>query len=185
MWDEHAELAIDAAIDQASRELTSGAPGSNLRARVIAKLDGAAASSSRRRLLWAAPVAVAALLIVAFGIGRRGPALRVPAAAPQAARVERGHDAAGRIAAAETGAVGVRPPAFDGTTAASAPSHHAPKTRRGSQAAASTIDALAPAPLMVGSIGVPALGPLDSIQLSEMTVPSIDVAPLTIDDRPK
>ena len=70
MWDDET-THVDDAIDAAARGLTAGAPGADMRARVLARIDAAATRRTRRAIVWMIPAAVAILLVVAVALSRR------------------------------------------------------------------------------------------------------------------
>lgn len=91
---------IDEAIDRAVREMLDVEPRADLRARVIDRIDQQArvasgfppahvASAFRRKILISAPLAAAAVLVLAvWGPWRQAPIVMVPAPPPSIARVE-------------------------------------------------------------------------------------------------
>jgi hypothetical protein len=177
MWDEKAERAIDAAIDQVARELTAGSPSADVRARVLARIDASRAHARMWRLGWVAPVAVAALLLVAVAIWRKGDVSR-PGTAPPAQTT-----AAQTEPALEPSTPGLEHPTEESRT--NRRSNVKRTVNPGPGTAASAVAALAPPPLAIDPLRVGTMPAIGSIELSEMTVPSIDVAPLTLDDRPR
>jgi hypothetical protein len=181
MWDEKAERAIDAAIDQVARELTAGSPSADVRAQVLARIDASGAHARMRRLGWVAPVAVAALLLVAVAIWRKGDVSRPgtpPPAQTTAAQTE-----PAREEHVEPSTPGLEHPTEEPRT--NRRSNVKRTVNPGPGTAASAVAALAPPPLAIDPLRVGAMPAIGSIELSEMTVPSIDVAPLTLDDRPR
>jgi hypothetical protein len=177
MWSDEDE-GIDKAIDQVARGLTRGAPGGAFKARVLGQLEerGRAKAAWPRRLVWrplAVAVAVAAIALIAVrGAWRSQPVPVRSGPAVAAAPVSTPLRPPVRMHA--------EPPAT--RTAAVAPTHRPVPARR-QPAGESAIDALAPDPLIVEPIAVDALSGAVSIQLSEMRVTSIDVAPLPADSR--
>jgi len=189
MWpeDEQHDTRIDAAIDEAARQMTSGAPGIDLRTRVLARIDERESSSFGWRLIWiASPIAAAALifLIVVAGPfhGRdRGPetaALPPPArqgAEQRPAPIPMPPTAEKQTAQPPT-LVGRKP---DTTNEIQGVTRH---VRNPARVAPSEIDALAPESLDVESIRLAALPPAESIRVAPLeTIEPIDVAPLGID----
>jgi hypothetical protein len=170
---------LDAAIDEVARRMTEGAPGADLRARVLERIGEARERRSIWRSPWVlSPIAVAAIVLVAIVVARpfkggdRGaesPALQppavaqvdVPAAAPQPDARPQPPTQTVRLKPDTIRKVRLRPD----TTNDKRPSE---------------IDALAPPPLDVESIRLAALPPGDSIQVDPLeTITPIDVAPLS------
>lgn len=188
MWDEQTEQLVDATIDRVAREMTEGAAAPDLRARVLARIDGAP-SAHVWKLMWVAPAAIAALLLVAFGIWSRIDSGRVPAAGQltsrQTARQEhepRTPDFELRTLNSELRTLRPEPKTLNPNRTLKPNRTLHPE--RGTENPPSAVAALAPPPLAVDPLGVSTMAAIDSIQLSEITVPPIDVAPLTLDDRP-
>jgi hypothetical protein len=196
MWpeDEQHDSRMDAAIDAAARQMTDGAHGVDLKARVLARIDDSESSRSRWRLAWMlAPIAGAAILLVIIVARPFHPS--TCSGCPE--RVE----GQGRDRGPERPAL--QPPVAQGTEqrlgptptqpAAQVQTTHPPTLLRPKpdttneiknrpRIAPSEIDALAPEPLDVESIRVAALPPADSIRLEPLeTIAPIDVAPLGID----
>ena len=89
---------IDDAIDRAVREMLDVEPPADLRARVIDRIEARPASvfhparvaSAFRRKIWiSAPLAAAAVLVLAvWGPWRQAPVVKVPATPPSVAKAE-------------------------------------------------------------------------------------------------
>src|SRR5262245_52097926 len=188
--DEH-DARIDAAIDDAARQMTAGAPGGELKARVLARLDERAPLSFGPRLLWTMASIAAAVIIVAVVVvgrlgdreGHRTDRTDTGATQPQSAAsaTQQPESAAppGAIEPRTPAAAVVRPDtAHDGdsvqlrATAARAP-----------RAAPSEVDALAPDALDVDSIRLAPLPQASSIRVAPLEpIDPIDVAPLATPD---
>jgi hypothetical protein len=169
---------IDRAIDAAADAMTAGLPGSDLRARIVARIE---AGDGRRRVrpLWLVPIAAAAIAVFALAIvlprhqrAASGPradsaAIDIALAAPSVRIAPAGGD---RTASAVPGAVARRPPS---------------EGRREKTMPPSAVAALAPPTLAVDRLAIAPIGRAAPIQVPEMTIPSIDVAPLDLDERPE
>jgi hypothetical protein len=173
MWDERAEHEIDAAIDRVARELTEGASDANIKARVLARVEAAASPEKTRYFGWTAPVVVAVLLLLAFAVWRRAdiaPAPTVTTPPQQTARATSEPNA-------DHGAVNPPTPEESARTPRTSRTPRTPRTLR----PPSVVATLAPPPLTVDPLGVEPMEAMRSIQLSEMTVPAIDIPPLPSD----
>jgi hypothetical protein len=164
---------LDDAIDAVAREMTTGAPGVDMRARVQSRIDAVAARKTRRGFVWMVPATIAMLLVFAIGISRQAhhpvavtpnqTAPQTTAEKPSPATIEP------RVEQTHADATAVR-------------RMKAPLQREHST---SVVASLAPPPLRVDPLAVAPMGAVGSIALSEMNVSPIEVAPLSIDDRPK
>jgi len=176
MWpdDQDKRATIDAAIDEAARQMTGGAPGNDFRARVLARIGEPESSSRGRWLAWVmAPVVTLAviilLILVARPVTRRSgrplePATHQPATESQTTQAQ----------TTET----TEPPAVVRRTPNPTDGVHAGR-RRTPRAAPSEVEALAPDALDVESIRLAALPSADSIRVAPLeTIEPIDVAPL-------
>jgi len=162
--------AIDRAVDAVARELTSGEPGSDFRAIVMARIARQEGPSS----WWPAIVglASAAVILAVVLVARhdrsvepRQPLVVVAPGAPMA-----------RVGAAEPIPPRDGPPAPPPTRSPGA------ATMTAIEPAASAVAALAPPPLSVDSLAVAPLDAPDSIHLEELPVPSIDIPALPAAD---
>jgi hypothetical protein len=163
--------AIDAAIDAAAHALTAGAPSSNLRAHVLARLAVRRARPSR--LAWLTPLAAAALVLVVLvwlPHQRSATPRPAPPAAGESARAR-------RVDAQAAPSTPAGPPAMPRDLHAARP---APAKRL---EPASSVAALAPPPLTVDPIAVAPLDAAVPIRVPEIVVPPIEVAPLALDER--
>ncbi|HEY2907499.1 MAG TPA: hypothetical protein VGJ29_16475 [Vicinamibacterales bacterium] len=172
MWDDET-ARVDDAIDAVAREITTGAPGADMRARVLARIDAAAARKTRRGIVWMVPAAVAILLVVAVGVSRRAghPTLVPP------------NQTAQQTTPQEPRATKIEPRVEQ--VHADAKTSRRVKAPLEGEHSTSVVVSLAPAPLTVQQLGVAPMESVRSIELSEMTVPPIEVAPLATDDRPR
>lgn len=176
------EPNIDDAIGRVARELTRDRVDPAFRARVVARIERGTPVPTQawRRLGWilpaAAVLAVAAVVLSTMrqGSPARNDAVRAPAREAQSTQAQDRVVATPSPAVSTTHAANtVRPPAA------------APRTAR-----TSPVEMLAPPPLAAESIavepmGVPEASAIESIELSALTVPPIDVGPLAPDDRPE
>jgi hypothetical protein len=189
MWpDEDGKGApIDAAIDEAARQMTGSAPGGDFKARVLARIGEREPVSGRWRLAWRmAPVAAAVIIFFFVFVGRsvdfgkRGgenPAIP-PRPTESATRQPQPTTdvSAAQSQTRQTPTSVRRPP--DPTYAKSS-FGRTPGGMRTPRVAPSDVDALVPAPLNVESIRLAALPPADSIGVTPLeTIEPIDVAPL-------
>jgi len=164
MWDE--------LIDRAARELTSAEPSSDLKARVMAAID--AAPPRRWRPLVLVPIAAALAVLIAVGvvvISRLDVARRPQSSEHAAARPNvRESDVARRLQPSGPSDVARRrePSAISRTQSSRPPSE---------------IDALAPPRLDVAPVPVTSLQVPGSLDVPTLTVTSIDVAPLSSEER--
>jgi hypothetical protein len=182
MWDDQTERIVDAAIDRIAREMTAGAPAPSVRARVIAQIEGAPSRRTVGHFVWMVPAAVAVVLVLAFGVWRRTD--RPGVSTPQRARQqETAHDAARQNPEPGTPNPEAR---TERTVNPNRTRKPAPGTQNPAGAPApSAVAALAPPSLTVPRLGVAALESPRSIELLEMTVSSLDVAPLATEERPR
>jgi len=173
--------AVDRAVDAVARELTAGEPGSDLRTRVMRRIE---TSPRESRLVWRVAVPAAALAAVAMAVlvaprgwTRGGGATRARVANTVPMRMP------------ET----MRPAASGGLRTGGEPLEIAtargavPRTRGTAKATAiepdaSAVAALAPPRLSVDSLAVAPLEAPDSIHLEELPFPSIDVPALPAAD---
>jgi len=187
MWpdEEKHGTRIDAAIDEAARQMTDGAPDGDLKARVLARIGGRESFSRGWRLTWImAPVAAAAIILLivvgrSFQPGNKrveGPATQPPAR--QTARQQ--PEPATTQSAAQTqttraskpvrARVPVTPPAEVRLK---------PDTMYVAADVTADVATLAPESLDVESIDLAALPPAVSIRVAPLdTIEPIDVAPL-------
>ncbi len=171
MWDDES-ADVEMAIDDVAHELTAGSPRVDIRARVQARIDGAAASTRVHRGGWMAAAVAAVVIVVAVGVWRRSDrTLPVPPrqTAQQTAREQRTPAVERTI---ERVHVDARP-------------LHKRQSPPDREHSASLVASLAPAPLTVDPLGVAPMEAVRSITLSEMNVSPIEVAPLPTDDRPR
>jgi hypothetical protein len=194
MWDDQ----IDRAIDEVAQAMTSGEPGADLRARVIARIDateprgiGAWRPALRLRSgLAVAGLSIAAMLLIATVSYRvmvrlkpdtttttattaptPSPTANAPAPVAQAFRPARGGTA--------------RPPGVAMQIAQGGPKRTAPYSPRRMTIAPSDVDALAPPPLAVDSIELGDIATESSIDIVPLdTIAPIAVPPLGEGDRP-
>ena len=176
--DEQHDSRIDGAIDEAARRMTDGAPGIDLRAHVLARIDERESSPRGRRLAWiVSPIAAAAiifLIIVARLFQGHDRGAEDPARQPPA--VTRAGDE-------RLGPTPTQPDAHAQTTHPPTLVRLKPDTtyeiQNRPRIAPSAIEALAPESLDVESIRLAALPPADSIRVEPLeTIVPIDVAPL-------
>jgi hypothetical protein len=171
MWDDKRGF-VDNAIDAVARAMTTGDPAVDMRARVLARIDVAATLKSRRAAIWMVPAAIAILLVIAVGVTRQASR---PAAVPTRQTAQQATPEEPRAPAIEQPLEQVR---------------SEPTTRRRvkrplePEHAPSVVASLAPPPLTVAQLGIAPMESGRSIELSEITVSPIEVAPLSIDDRP-
>jgi len=183
MWDER--------IDQAAREMTSAEPPSDLRARVRAAID--AGPPRRWRPFVLVPIAASLVVLIAVAVvvvSRSGLARRLqPGVSPT--------NVARRLqpsAADSNVARSLQPSAADSNVArrlqpSAADSNVArrlqPSGTRRSQPSRPPreIDALAPPPVDVAPVPVTSLEAPDPLAVPTLTVTSIDVAPLSSEER--
>ncbi len=172
MWDDET-ARVDDAVDAVAREMTTGAPGADMRARVLARIDAAAARKTRRGIVWMVPAAVAVLLAVLIGVSRRADH---PTAVPpnQIAQQTTPQEPRAPKIEPHVEQVHVEAKTSRRMTAAPAREH-----------STSVVASLAPPPLTVDPLGVAPMEAMRSIALSEMNVSPIEVAPLPTDDRPR
>jgi hypothetical protein len=176
---------IDAAIDEAARQMTAGAPGGDLKARVLARIGERESFSAARRLAWMAPIAAAIILVLAIAgrfVDRSGRRTTIPATQPQSMQTVRQPPQPATAAAAAQSQTRQTPTPVrlhPNITDATDGSRPRPGGRRAPRVAPSEVDALVPAPLNVESIRLAALPPADSIGVTPLeTIEPIDVAPL-------
>jgi hypothetical protein len=178
MWpdDKDQGAAIDAAIDEAARQMTDGAPGSDFRARVLARIGEPESSSRGRRLAWVmAPVVALAVIVLLIAVARPAtrrsgrplePATHQPATESQTTQA--------RTTQPRT----TQPPAVVQRTPNATHGVSADR-RRTPRAAPSEVETLAPDALDVESIRLAALPSADSIRVAPLeTIEPIDAAPL-------
>jgi len=195
MWPDDGEdgARIDAAIDEAARQMTAGAPGGDFKARVLARLDQREPVSDRWRLGWMlAPIAAALIIsfiVVGRFVGSRDRGSDHPAAQPQSTQTVRQQPQPTTAASAAQSqtrqtptSVRLKPDTTDATDGSR-------RSRGGSRAprvARSDVDALAPDALDVESIRLAPLAQAASIRVAPLdTIDPIAVAPLAtldIDD---
>jgi len=171
MWDDRTERAVDEAIDRVAGDLTNGAPAPNLKARVFERIEARDRSWWSARSASLAVAGAALLLVLAVIVVERS---NVPPASSLASRptartvttlVEVPARSLGRGIGAPQQTLPPPPPRFD---------------------MVSPIDQLAPDGLAVASIELAPLGSASSLRVPELSVPSIDLAPLpAIEDRPR
>src|SRR5262245_42906040 len=145
---------IDRLIDDAARQMTAGEPGAAFRAQVMDRLNAPRRSWWRSPWLLS-PAAVAALVLIALAVVRRGPG----APAERAMLPSRSIAAVAALVAQEPAPAVAR--AGD-TSAVSGPRQPA---RAG---LASAVAALAPPLLEVPSIALDRIAPAESIQVPEL-----------------
>jgi hypothetical protein len=192
------DTRIDDAIDEVARQLTAGSPGRHFRARVLARIDEPGRTRSGWRTAWMWSRAVVAAMILVAVIRGEWQAHRViaPTQARQAAVAAsplrsvpvttQGDAHASSHAIHETAPVAPQTAlAVPQTTRAArrAPSRTAPVIDEWPEE--SPIAALAPDRIDVPRMRIVALAPAESIQLSEMSILPIDVAPLDRDGHPQ
>src|SRR5262245_57940863 len=172
MWpgSDHDNDRLDRVIDDIARQMTEGAPSSDLKAHVLSRLEEPDASSWPRRFAWvAAPVAAAAvILLVVFLRLHQGTAGGADNVKPQPS-VARAPDrplapAPPREAVPSTARTDSSPAATVARTRATT----SPRTSR----SPSDIESMAPSRLEVSSIEVP------SLAISDIATTSIAVQPL-------
>ena len=186
MWPDHDEhdARIDAAIDDAARQMTAGAPGGELKARVLARLDERAPLSFGPRLLWTmASIAAAVMIVAVVVVGRLGDrkghgtdtGATQPRSAASATRQPESATPARAIEPRTAAAAAVRP-----DTAHDSDSLQVRATAaRAPRAVPSEVDALAPDALDVDSIRLAPLPQARSIRVAPLEpIDPIDVAPL-------
>jgi len=187
MWPDDNEpgAPIDAAIADAARQMTDGAPGGDFRARVLARLGEREPVSGRWRLAWMlAPIAVA--LIISFIIvgrfvdsGDRGSNHAAIPPRPIEATTRQPEPPTAASAQPKRRQTPTSVRLNPGTTSARDGSRGMPGGSRALRVAPSDVDALAPAPLDVESIRLAALPPADSIGVAPLEgIEPIDVEPL-------
>jgi hypothetical protein len=201
MWPDDNDR-IDAAINAVARHLTEGAPGADLRARVIARIR-------ERRPVWRSPwvlspLALAAVLLVAVALDQRWLANRADTSAREARSELSGRGEDSQSPARQTAPAGAAHPEEPGppVQADAAPAspfvpqpvaerrhREKPDSRRTHPPAAATtmtsdIDALAPPALDVGSIAVDRLARPEPLAVQPLEITSIALAPIGEGDRP-
>jgi hypothetical protein len=190
MWsddDEHG-APIDAAIDDAARQMTAGAPGGDFRARVLARLGEREPFSGSRRIAWTlAPIAAAIIivLLVAGRFGGRGDRrIDNSTTSPQSTRnvqpqPQRQPPAEVSAAQSQTRQTSTSVRLKPDTTYTRDGIRRTAGGRRAPSVAPAEADALVPPPLDVESIRLAALPAADSIGVAPLeTIEPIDVAPL-------
>ena len=156
MWDD----AIDRAIDEIAREMTTGEPHGDLRARVMARVDGDADRARRfQPSVWFAATAIVLVALVAYR-ETRPPDVRLKPDTTNAVRRP------GPVGPGETTATS--PPA---ATAAGPTGPALPRARR-LVIPPSPIDALAPPPLDVAPLAI------DDLDASPLDVQPLDLQSL-------
>jgi hypothetical protein len=184
---------IDAAIDEAARRITDGAPGVDFKARVLARLGEREPGSDRRRLAWMLAPIAAAVIISFIIVGRfvdsgdRGS--DHPATQSQSMQTVRQQPQPTPAASAAQSPTRQTPTSVrlkPDTTYATAGSRRSPGDSREPRVARSEVDALAPDALDVESIRLAPLAQAASIRVAPLdTIDPIAVAPLAtldIDD---
>jgi hypothetical protein len=185
MWPDHEEhgTRIDAAIDEAARQMTDGAPGGDLKARVLARIGERESFSRGWRLAWImAPVAAAAIivLIVAGRSFQRGNQKVGPAQPPSVETARQQPQPATTQSASQTQTTQM-PNQVHAPAPVRPPTQVRLKPDATDVATDVTTDvaALAAESLDVESIDLAALPPAVSIRLAPLeTIEPIDVAPL-------
>jgi len=179
-----------------ARDLTGGSPGSHFSARVLARIDesGRTRSGWHPALAWSPAVAVVMILVamIVIAVIRVGwgahrviaptQAHQAPVASPPLASVPITTQAPERALVAPETALGAARAPQASRAARRTPLRTALVT--GESQDESPLGALAPERLDVAPMTIVALTPAESIQLSEMNIPSIDVTPLERDGRP-
>jgi hypothetical protein len=165
---------LDRVIDQVAREMTDGAPPEDLGARVVARI-AADQPRTRMRLMWTvAPIAAAALLVIALVIARgsRSPgSIATPPPSSPVAKLPSPHIESTNV------------PRIESTNAlhrdvAAARTPHPPRAVTPSAIDESDVAALAPAPIVAPPIAIPTLT-TESLVLEKLETPaSIAIAPL-------
>jgi hypothetical protein len=187
MWDD----AVDRVIVEVAREMTAGAPGADLRARVMARIDETRTPRARARHgargfqpgAWRAALAAAAMALFGsvvyhqIAAGPRGPALRTYPATSEADVRRPGPPGPGA-----TGSAGPAATATSTTIVTAGPKRPALLSRVA--IAPSPIDALAPPPLALAPLAVDtdlSAAPLDVAPID--TIAPIALAPIDEGDR--
>ena len=201
MWPDDNDR-IDAAIDAVARHMTEGAPGADLRARVIARIR-------ERRPVWRSPwvlspLALAAVLLVGVALDHGWLANRADTPAREARSELSGRGGNSQSSERQTAPAGAvhpqepGPPVRADATSAStfvpqpvAERRHREKPDSGRThppAAATTmtsdIDALAPPALDVDSIAMDRLARPEPLAIQPLEITSIALAPIGEGDRP-
>jgi hypothetical protein len=204
MWPDDNDR-IDAAIDAVARHMTEGAPGADLRARVLAHIH-------ERRPVWRSPwvlspLAVAAVLLVAVALNRGWLTNHADTRARGARSELSGRGGNSQPPARQTAPAGAAQPREPGPpvqadasrrpaspfvrqrpAAERNPRENADFRRTLSPAAAtaitSDIDALAPPALDVDSIAVDRLARPEPLLVQRLEITSIALAPIGEGDRP-
>lgn len=159
--------SLDRLIDETARAMTAGAPDPSLRARVTARLD-------ERRPWWVSPWAwspalAAALIAMALFVNRPSRGGRAEPAAQRSALQALPSTATAVFASVR----GLEP-----TIEIRTPSQPV-AAARAARSGESEVAALAPAPLAVSSLVVPAIEGADSIQIDPLdTIAPITLAPI-------
>jgi hypothetical protein len=201
MWPDDNDR-IDAAIDAVARHMTEGAPGADLRARVIARIR-------ERRPVWRSawvlsPLALAAVVLVAVALNHGWRANRADTRAREARSELSGRDGNSQASAPQTAPAGAAHPQEPGPPVQvdaipASPFVPQPVAERRHRekpdsvgphppAAAATIpsdiDALAPPPLDVDSIAIGRLARPEPLAVQRLEITSIALAPIGEGDRP-
>jgi len=183
MWDDE---QIDAAIDEAARQMTAGEPGADFRARLMARIDAGSRRSvaglvfrSWRSAL--AGLAVAALIVMVLAVSRdwQQPASRVASAPASIVRLPE----PGPTAKPEPPLVRLPPSPHGGFGGPRKPdATYERRTLERTNGDAQDLESLDLPSIDLGSIAVTALATGDSIGIDPLPpVPSIAVPPLDVE----
>jgi hypothetical protein len=175
---------LDERIDSVAREMTAGAPRSDVRARVLSRLEMRVPRPLWWRPIAIVPIAAVILIVAAVGIRERSPRVSRTASNMQA-RTEAG----GRPSQPGTQPIPPKPVIPSAETPdqvnSTAPARIA--RRAAIQAPAldtDGMDELAPPPLEVTPIPMDGIA-TSRLELPALTMPGIAMAPLELDDHPE